>query len=78
MDGVLQINWSRSKAKPVASIGPDGWVSDDPRLMTALESEYKPPSTEAGTPFVIAFWRAVEGLNADVLQEPSPDEEYPG
>lgn len=56
-----------------ASISPDGWQSGDERLATVLRSLHAPPSTEAGTPWVIAFWAAVKGLGAAVKQEPEPD-----
>lgn len=69
--GVLRIDWSESK--PEAAISPDGWRSDDTRLLSVLDSHYKPPATEAGTPWVIAFWQAVHGLDAVAVQEPEAD-----
>lgn len=68
--GVLAINGQE------ASIGPDGWQSVDETLEMRLAMLYPPPSTEAGTPWVMAFWRAVREMKAEVKQEPEPDK-YP-
>jgi hypothetical protein len=56
-----------------ATAGLDGWRSDDAELAGWLERLFPPPPTEAGTPWVRAFYAAVDGLGAAVGTAPEPD-----
>lgn len=69
--GVLRKTWKDGTTWK-ATVDPDGWHSQEPAFQESLERLYPFPSTEAGTPWVQAFWRAAEGLNAEVVQEPEP------
>lgn len=62
-----------------ATIGPEGgWQCENAAIARMLQLDYPPPSTPAGVPWVVAFWKAVEGLGADVVQEPVPARMPPG
>jgi hypothetical protein len=56
-----------------ASCSPDGWSCRDKGVGESLGRAFPFPSTEAGEPWVIAFWAAADATGARVLQEPVPD-----
>jgi hypothetical protein len=63
--GVLEFKAGPDVAR--AACSPDGW--DDADLARAFPF----PSTEAGEPWVIAFYEAARVTGAKVLREPEPD-----
>jgi hypothetical protein len=63
--GVLEVGGGGNARR--ATCSPDGW--DD----AAFAGAFPFPSTEAGEPWVIAFWEAARVTGAKVLQEPVPD-----
>lgn len=56
-----------------AEIGPDGWAATPPEWAAVLEDRHPPPGDVYGSPWVRAFWAAVEELGAEVVQEPEAD-----
>ena len=62
-----------------AQIGSDGqWHCPVNHLLMVLSTVYRPPDTVAGTPWVLAFWKAARELKGQVLQEPEIDPQPPG
>jgi hypothetical protein len=75
--GILQKQLADAALR--AQIDDEGeWRSDNAQFAEHLNSMFPPPSTTAGSPWCIAFWRAVKGLGAEVVQEPQPDPSLPG
>lgn len=56
-----------------ASVGPEGWASDDAGLASTLNRSFPVGDVAAGVGWVRAFWAAVEVLGAEVLTEPEAD-----
>jgi len=61
-----------------ATVGPDGWESNDRPFAAYLDSAYPVGGTAAGVGWVQAFWAAVDGLGAEAVVEPIPDASPPG
>ena len=82
--GILRKVWPDEYLE--ATITPNGWrvvsVGVDtvnPKLwQDHLNLAYAPQPTAAGHGWIAAFWDAVKGLDARMLQRPEPDPEPPG
>lgn len=67
--GILRKTWGNDSA--TATMTPDGWQSADERFARQLQQMCPIVGTEAGVSWIIAFWQAVKGLGAEVVQEPA-------
>lgn len=81
-EGILEQSVLGGKQTITATISPDGWVCSVPWMKTILDVRFPIPPTEAGEPFVIAFYQAIDALDAEVIQAPEgdpfpPDEDGP-
>lgn len=69
--GRLKKVWPDAAAE--ASVGPDGWESDDADFAARLNGLYPVGGAAAGYPWVRAFRDAAREMKAEVLAEPVPD-----
>ncbi len=66
--GVFKCRWGSGK------LGSDGvWKSKPPELAGMLNRSFPPESESYAPPWVLAFYRAVDSLSAEVIKEPVDD-----
>ena len=68
-----EMSFSHDGETVTASIGPDGvWIASRQDYMDELASNFPVIPTEAGTPWIQAFWRAARVLQANITSTPRP------